>query len=333
MVKQTKSNQNRPSEKESPLGVDRPSSSQRISKKKKASSNSQKQKPAQTKTNSKKSSQKSSQKKKPSSFIFPYALCKDTIKAISDQIFNVHVTGLESVPQKGGCLVVCNHLSVLDPFIQALYSSRKLTFLGKAEIFELTQELKKNILSKGSILHLQPFQMMLPYLEKFLEIISDTYVNQLMEWGGYPIIRNYATSGNVKDAARYYRELEDGLVKILHDGHLLAIYPEGTRSTTGVMGPFKTMAAKLAIRAKVPIIPTGLSGTWKIFSSENITKNFLRNKITYNIGKPIMPEDFVVGEHEKKIAKILTTKLEKQVFALTQHSDQRSKGRGVTRVL
>jgi 1-acyl-sn-glycerol-3-phosphate acyltransferase len=47
------------------------------------------------------------------------------------------IRGFDNVPKKGAFIVASNHRSHLDPPILAASMQRKLTFLGKAELFEL----------------------------------------------------------------------------------------------------------------------------------------------------------------------------------------------------
>jgi 1-acyl-sn-glycerol-3-phosphate acyltransferase len=49
----------------------------------------------------------------------------------------------------------------------------------------------------------------------------------------------------------------------LQDGWLIGIAPEGTRSKTGAMIRAKTGVAYLADRASVPVIPAGITGTYR----------------------------------------------------------------------
>lgn len=49
-------------------------------------------------------------------------------------------------------------------------------------------------------------------------------------------------------------------LKILADGHVLALFPEGTRSRTGELQELQRGAAMLALRSRAPIIPTVILG-------------------------------------------------------------------------
>jgi len=47
-------------------------------------------------------------------------------------------------------------------------------------------------------------------------------------------------------------------------GHSIVIFPEGTRSADGTVGPFKAGGLKLAMKARVPIVPVTISGSKNI---------------------------------------------------------------------
>ena len=50
----------------------------------------------------------------------------------------------------------------------------------------------------------------------------------------------------------------------LKAGHSLVIFPEGTRSADGTIGPFKAGSLKLALKAGVPIVPVTIIGSMNI---------------------------------------------------------------------
>ncbi|MGH9047954.1 MAG: lysophospholipid acyltransferase family protein [Acidimicrobiales bacterium] len=49
--------------------------------------------------------------------------------------------------------------------------------------------------------------------------------------------------------------------EVLGDGKLIALYPEGTRSTDGNVHRGRTGVARLALECGVPVVPVGISGT------------------------------------------------------------------------
>jgi 1-acyl-sn-glycerol-3-phosphate acyltransferase len=53
-------------------------------------------------------------------------------------------------------------------------------------------------------------------------------------------------------------------------GSSLLIFPEGTRSADGLLQPFKEGAFRLAMDARVPVIPVALSGTYETLPKQGI---------------------------------------------------------------
>lgn len=53
----------------------------------------------------------------------------------------------------------------------------------------------------------------------------------------------------------------EAMVERLAAGECVCIFPEGTRSKDGTVAPFQRGALMVARRAKVPVVPIGLSGT------------------------------------------------------------------------
>lgn len=74
--------------------------------------------------------------------------------------------------------------------------------------------------------------------------------------------------------------------KILSEGQILGMFPEGTRNRGRGLRVAKTGVARLAIDIGCPIIPVGIDGSHTFF------KQFpRRNPVRISIGTPIIPED------------------------------------------
>lgn len=71
----------------------------------------------------------------------------------------------------------------------------------------------------------------------------------------------------------------------IHDGDSVLVFPEGTRSRDGSLGPFKKGGFHLAFKAGVPIVPVALRGTRELMPRGSY---LLRSgKVTAVIGEPI----------------------------------------------
>jgi len=106
------------------------------------------------------------------------------------------------------------------------------------------------------------------------------YGMMIKRLGTIPIERDnvYASIRSIKKA-----------LKALNSGTSIAILPEGHRTLTGKMQPFKKLPFHLAKKAGVDIIPIGLSGLFdlKKKGSWHITPT----KITLNFGEAVRAED------------------------------------------
>ncbi|HEX7501162.1 MAG TPA: lysophospholipid acyltransferase family protein [Polyangia bacterium] len=73
--------------------------------------------------------------------------------------------------------------------------------------------------------------------------------------------------------------------KRIHDGVSVLLFPEGTRTRDGTLGPFKKGGFHLAIKAGVPIVPVALRGTRELMPAGSL---LLRSgTMTVIIGEPI----------------------------------------------
>ena len=71
------------------------------------------------------------------------------------------------------------------------------------------------------------------------------------------------------DAKAALRSIQAG-VNELKDGYSLVIFPEGTRSHGHEMGEFKAGSFKLATKAKVPVVPITIDGSYHMFEDRSI---------------------------------------------------------------
>jgi 1-acyl-sn-glycerol-3-phosphate acyltransferase len=76
---------------------------------------------------------------------------------------------------------------------------------------------------------------------------------------------------------------------VLERGELFGIYPEGTRSRSGLLHKGHTGAARLARQTESPIIPVGFIGTREVQPPDApMPRPFMT--VAINIGKPIYPD-------------------------------------------
>ncbi|HEY5843209.1 MAG TPA: lysophospholipid acyltransferase family protein [Mycobacterium sp.] len=156
------------------------------------------------------------------------------------------VEGLEHIPADGPAILASNHLAVADSFYLPLVVRRRITFLAKAEYFTGTG-------LKGR------------FLAWFYTVA-----------GQVPIDRTDADSAQAA---------LDTAERILSQGKLLGMYPEGTRSPDGRLYKGKTGLARLALQTGVPVIPVAMIGTDTV--NPPGSKMWRSGRVTVRIGKPM----------------------------------------------
>ena len=92
--------------------------------------------------------------------------------------------------------------------------------------------------------------------------------------GAFPVKRGKSDITAIKNS-----------LKILKEGKVLCIFPEGTRSLKGELLDFESGITLLAYKGNAPIVPVGLKGARKLFP-----RGF-RTKLELNIGDPIYIEN------------------------------------------
>ncbi|MCZ2813009.1 lysophospholipid acyltransferase family protein [Modestobacter sp. VKM Ac-2979] len=134
-------------------------------------------------------------------------------------VFRPRAEGMEHVPSTGAAIIASNHLSAADWIFMPLSLRRRVTFLAKAEYFTGSGP-------KGAA--------------------------QRLFFGGsgqVPIDRTNASAA--EDAIRTG-------IRILTQGRLLGIYPEGTRSPDGRLFRGKTGIARMTLETGAPVVPVAM---------------------------------------------------------------------------
>lgn len=132
------------------------------------------------------------------------------------------VEGRRHVPARGPVIIASNHLTFFDSIFMPLVVRRTVTFVAKAEYFT----------GRG--------------LKGVLVRLFFTAT------GTIPVDR---TGGRAAQAAL------DTQLRVLRQGRIAGIYPEGTRSPDGRLYRGKTGVARLALASGAPVVPVAMCNT------------------------------------------------------------------------
>jgi len=82
------------------------------------------------------------------------------------------------------------------------------------------------------------------------------------------------------------------MFKILHDGKVLCIFPDGKRTASGHIEKFQEGVARLALQSKVPVVPVGLVGFFENWTRHRNLPRPLPRRMEVRIGSPIETASF-----------------------------------------
>ncbi|WP_422674041.1 lysophospholipid acyltransferase family protein [Bailinhaonella thermotolerans] len=204
---------------------------------------------------------------------------KAILSPILHLVFRPWAEGVENVPREGPAIIAGNHLSFSDHFFGPLPLPRKVWFIGKAEYF--TGRGIKGLISKGFM-------------------------------GGVGVIPVDRSGGQAGE-----RAIKTGL-RVLREGKLLGIYPEGTRTPDGRLYKGKTGVARLVLEARVPVIPMAMVGTYELQPPGKLMPNF-RVRPGVRFGKPLDFSRYYGLESDRLVLRAVTDEI---MYALMELSGQ-----------
>lgn len=192
------------------------------------------------------------------------------------RVFRPRVEGAEHIPVTGPAIIASNHLSYADWIFMPLVVNRRVTFVAKSDYF-VGGGLKGRF-QRG--------------------FFKGT--------GQVPIDR---TGGSASDGA-----LKAGL-KVLQRGELFGIYPEGTRSHDGKLYKGRTGVARLALEAKVPVIPCGVIGTDVVAPPGKVVASLASPTIKF--GEPLDFSRYDGMEGDRLILRAVTDEIMYKIMELS----------------
>jgi len=208
-----------------------------------------------------------------------YWLVKAILAPILRVAFRPWAEGTENVPREGPAIIASNHLSFSDHFFAPLPLSRKVAFLAKAEYF--TGRGLKGLASRAFFYGV----------------------------GQIPVDR--------AGGAASERALRTGL-RVLAQGHVLGIYPEGTRTPDGRLYRGKTGVARLALEARAPVIPCAMVGTFEFQPPGKIAPR-LRIRPGVKFGEPLDFSRYYGLEDDRIVLRAMTDEI---MYAIMKLSGQ-----------
>jgi 1-acyl-sn-glycerol-3-phosphate acyltransferase len=103
-------------------------------------------------------------------------------------------------------------------------------------------------------------------------------------------------------------------IRVVQQGHILGIFPEGERSWDGRMLPFKQGAMRLVLALGQPVIPVGISGAYGLMP--RWTHKIERVPVTIRFGRPIRFDHISIPRQTREDIKKTAVELKKEILQL-----------------
>ncbi|MBL1107516.1 1-acyl-sn-glycerol-3-phosphate acyltransferase [Streptomyces sp. 5-8] len=205
-----------------------------------------------------------------------FALIKAVLGPIMRLMFRPQVEGAEHIPGDGPVILAGNHLTFIDSIVLPVVTKRQVFFIGKDEY----------VTGKG-------------------------LKGRLMAWfftgvGMIPVDRDGASGG--------VAALMTGR-RILEEGRIFGIYPEGTRSPDGRLYRGRTGIARLTLMTGAPVVPFAMIGTDKLQpGGRGIPRP---GRVTVRFGEPMEFSRYEGMDRDRYVLRAVTDSVMTEVMRLS----------------
>ncbi len=192
------------------------------------------------------------------------------------RVFRPWLKGVENVPVSGAAILASNHLSFIDSVFLPLVLRRPVVFLAKSEYFT----------GRG--------------------------------FKGWLVRQFFLASGQLPIDRSGGKASEDALftgIKVLSEGKLLGIYPEGTRSPDGRIYRGRTGIARMALESGVPVIPVAMIDTEKVMPIGVKMPKVQRIGVVF--GSPLDFSRFAGYENDRFVLRAITDEIMHELVGLS----------------
>lgn len=105
-------------------------------------------------------------------------------------------------------------------------------------------------------------------------------------------------------------------IEALKEGRAVGIYPEGTRSPDGRLYRGKTGVARMALEAKVPVIPVSIRGTREIMPLDAKVPR-MSGKVLVEFGKPLEFDRYYDRPRDRFVLRSVTDEIMYEIMMLS----------------
>ncbi|MFI6349633.1 lysophospholipid acyltransferase family protein [Streptomyces sp. NPDC050560] len=205
-----------------------------------------------------------------------FAFIKAVLGPAIRLMFRPQVEGVENIPATGPVILAGNHLTFIDSIVLPIVSRRQVFFIGKDEY----------VTGRG-------------------------FKGRLMAWfftgvGMIPVDRDGGRGG--------VAALMTGR-RVLEDGQVFGIYPEGTRSPDGRLYRGRTGCARLTLMTDAPVVPFAMIGTDKLQPGGRGVPR--PGRVTIRFGEPLEFSRYEGMDRDRYVLRAVTDSVMAEVMRLS----------------
>ena len=152
----------------------------------------------------------------------------------------------------------------------------------------------------------------LAYLPRYFRFIAKSELFKIPFFGWYMSLAGYVPIEREVSASAH--RTIGSVSDVLRKGDCILIFPEGTRSKTGELGPFKRGSLMAAFSSGAAVVPVAISGSYRMMPKKSYLINIV--PISIKFGLPISFNKYLGAKPTKEDYEIELTRLREEILGL-----------------
>jgi len=152
----------------------------------------------------------------------------------------------------------------------------------------------------------------LAYLPRYFRFIAKSELFKIPFFGWYMSLAGYVPIE--RDVSASAHRTIGSVSDVLRKGDCILIFPEGTRSKTGELGPFKRGSLMAAFSSGAEVVPVAVSGSYQMMPKKSYLINIVPVGIKF--GQPISFKKYIGVRPTKEDYEIELNRLREEILGL-----------------
>ena len=152
----------------------------------------------------------------------------------------------------------------------------------------------------------------LAYLPRYFRFVAKSELFRIPFFGWYMSLAGYVPIE--RDVSASAHRTIGSVSDVLRKGDCILIFPEGTRSKTGELGPFKRGSLMAAFSSGAMVVPVAISGSYQMMPKKSYLINIV--PIGIKFGQPISFKKYIGVKPAKEDYELELNRLREEILGL-----------------